>query len=181
MHRDGVRQNVSFANEYALWPAEKRGFESVRAAWMTVATAAMLTMLSSSAWAEDAQVYKSTDAQGNVVYSDKPGNLKASKTSVEVHEPSADDLARLEQQRQARQAADSQRLQQTLLDSADQAQHQKEKQARCQNARAHFYALKDAARIYQRDAQGNRVYLPDEAADAKRVEARKAMDAACGT
>ncbi|MGH8208807.1 MAG: DUF4124 domain-containing protein [Steroidobacteraceae bacterium] len=142
----------------------------------------MLTLISGSVWAGDAQVYKTVDAQGNVVYTDKPGNPNAPKTSVRVHEPSAEDLTQLEQQRQASQAAEAQRLQQAVVNSvnqAQQAQQQKDKQARCQNARNHFYALKDASRIYKRDAQGNRVYLPDEAAEANRADARKAVDAAC--
>jgi hypothetical protein len=75
-----------------------------------VATAAVLTMLTGSARAGDAQVYKTVDARGNVVYTDRPSNSNTSKTS---------------------------------------------------------------------DAQGDRVSLPDKAADAKRAEARKAMDTAC--
>jgi hypothetical protein len=41
--------------------------------------------------------------------------------------------------------------------------------------------MKDARRIYQRDADGNRIYYTDPEADAKREESRQAMMAACGT
>jgi Domain of unknown function (DUF4124) len=153
----------------------------VATAWVAAAVA-LLTIFSGYARAGDTQLYKTVDAQGNVVYTDKPTSSNAPKTSVRVQEPSAADLTQLQQRQQASQAAEIQRLQQTLANSANQvqqAQQQKEKQVRCENARNRFYALKEATRIYQRDAQGNRVYLPDDAADAKRTEARKAMDAAC--
>lgn len=143
---------------------------------------ALLMMTGRAALAGDAQVYKGVDAQGNVVYTDKPSTPKAFKTTVQVHEPSADDLAHLEQQRQVEHAVEVQRLQNALSDRASEAQQaraQKDRQARCQSARNRFYAMKDATRIYERDAQGNRVYLPDEAAEAKRAAARKAMDGAC--
>jgi hypothetical protein len=138
--------------------------------------------VSAACWG-DTQVYKTVDAQGNVVFTDKAPTADAQKTNVQVHQPSAADLQRVEQQKKALQAADDQRVVEAINDKASQAQKQKQlgdKQARCQQARNNFYSLKDANRIYQRDAQGNRVYLPDDQADAKRSEARKAMDAACG-
>jgi hypothetical protein len=41
--------------------------------------------------------------------------------------------------------------------------------------------MKDAARLFKRDADGSRVYMSDEDADAMRQQARQAMSAACGT
>lgn len=162
----------------------RQGADFMKVVASLLTTALMMMMISGSADAGDALVYKTVDAQGNIVYTDKPASRNAPKTSLQVHEPSPADLARLEEQRQATQAAEVQRLQYALTNStnqAQQAQRQKDKQAHCQNARNQFYALKDATRIYQRDAQGNRVYLPDAAADAKRAEAQKAMDVACTT
>jgi hypothetical protein len=49
----------------------------------------------------------------------------------------------------------------------------------CDGARSRYYSLKDARRIFQRDAEGNRVYYNDADADAKREEARQAMLTAC--
>jgi hypothetical protein len=150
---------------------------------LTAAAAAILMMGGLTAGA-DTQVYRSVDAQGRVVYSDRGSSSKAPTTPVRVHEPSAEDLQLLEKDRKASQAAEVQRLQDTLASrssQAEQAQQRKDRQTRCDSARTHFYTLRDATRLYQADAQGNRVYLPDEVADAKRAEARKAMDAACGS
>jgi hypothetical protein len=40
--------------------------------------------------------------------------------------------------------------------------------------------MKESARLYQRDATGNRVYYTDEEADVLREQARRAMVATCG-
>lgn len=149
--------------------------------WVAI-VAAWLSIAQLPAWAGDTQVYKTVDAQGNVVYTDHPSSANAPKTSVRFHEPTAEDQAQAERQRKANQASEMQRVQETLASSSAQAQQQKEqkdRQTRCENARNRYNGLKDATRLYQLDAQGNRVFLPDEAADAKRAEARKAMDAAC--
>jgi hypothetical protein len=148
----------------------------------TVAVAALAMSGGSVCWG-DTQVYKTVDAQGNIVYTDRAPTVNAKRTNVQVHEPSAADLERVEQQKKLSQAADDQRLQEAIANKASHAQKQKEqsdKQARCERARNNFYTLRDAARIYERDAQGNRVYMPDDQAEAKRAQARKAMDAACG-
>jgi Domain of unknown function (DUF4124) len=158
------------------WP---RGPAPILAAAMG---AAALALGSVCARADNTQVYKTVDAQGNVVYSDRASSMNTSRTAVAVHEPSAEDLKALEKSRKASEAAEVQRLQDALSSHATQtqaAEQQKNKQAACEHARTYFYSLRDATRLYQRDAQGNPVYLPDEAADAKRAEAHKAMDAAC--
>lgn len=136
------------------------------------------------AFAGDAQIYKTVDEHGNIVYTDKAPTAHAEKSTVKYHEPSAADLARAEQQHKSDQLAESQRMQQAATDNVARSQQekaQKQKQARCDSARSYYYGLKDATRVYQRDAQGNRVYLPDADAEAKRTEARKAMEAACGS
>jgi hypothetical protein len=157
----------------------------VRAAPRMLASLLALTALGAvcaGARADETQVYKTVDAQGNVVYSDRASGAATKKTAIAVHEPSPEDLKAAEQQRKAADAAETQRVQDTLNTRATEVQQtrmQKEKQTRCDHAREYFYSLRDANRLYQRDAQGNPTYLSDDAADAKRAEARKAMDAAC--
>ncbi len=145
---------------------------------------AALLLGSGIARAGDAQVYKTVDEHGNVVYSDRPSSTSAQKSTVHFHEPSADDLARLDQRRKATQAAENERLQQAAASNIARAQQervQKEKQVRCENARTYYNSLRNATRVYQLDAEGNRVYLPDAEVDAKRTEARDAMEAACAS
>lgn len=127
----------------------------------------------------ETRVYRTVDAQGNLVYTDRGSEANASQTSVRFHEPSPEEVARLEKERQA---AETRQMQETVNSSLRRAQElksQQEKQAACERARTQYYSMKDAGRLYQRDAQGNRVYLSDADADAKREQARKIMEAAC--
>jgi hypothetical protein len=72
-------------------------------------------------------------------------------------------------------------MRQQALDDKNKAQQLRKQQQACQQARNRYYYLKDSARIYQRDADGSRMYLSDEAADAAREQARRAMVSACGS
>jgi hypothetical protein len=57
----------------------------------------------------------------------------------------------------------------------------RKQQQDCEQARNHYYYVKDAARLFKRDADGTRVFLSDDAADATREQARQAMLSACGS
>ncbi len=127
------------------------------------------------------EIYKSVDAQGHVVYSDHPDTSTAQKAVVRVDRPDPKEVARIGKEQEILKAEEIQRNRQKLVDDAKKAQADHVAQVQCDNARNHFYALKDARRIYQRDADGNRVYFNDEEANARREEARQAMTAACGT
>ena len=125
------------------------------------------------------EIYKSVDAQGHVVYSDRADMAAAQKTSVTVEAADPKEAARIAKEQAILQSVETQRNQQKLIEDAKKAQQEQVKQARCDRAREHYYSVKDARRLYDRDADGNRVYLSDPDADAKREEARQAMAAAC--
>jgi hypothetical protein len=130
-----------------------------------------------------ADIYKSVDAQGHVVYSDRATTPAAQKANVVVQEGDPKEAARLGKEQQLLKAVESQRKQQELTDLRKQAQQQREKQQKqvlCTNARDRYRTLSNANHIYDLDAQGNRVYLGDAQIDAAREDARKAMSAACG-
>ncbi len=131
------------------------------------------------AQAED--IYKSVDAQGHVVYSDRPSTSAAQKTEVAVQQPDPKEAERLAKERMLLKAEDDQRKKQELADSKTKAQQENNKKAQCQNARNHYSVLKDSRRIFAPGADGSREYYTDAQADAMREEARRAMNAACGT
>jgi hypothetical protein len=126
-------------------------------------------------------VYKSTDAQGHVVYSDRATTPTAQKSVVHVEQPDPAEVARIAKEQQILNAQDTQRRQQQSIDDKKKAQQDREKQTRCDAARNHYFSVKDARRIFHVDADGNRVYATDSEADAQREEARQAMDIACGS
>jgi hypothetical protein len=127
------------------------------------------------------EVYKSTDAQGHVVYSDRATTSTAQKTIVHVDQPDPAEVARIAKEQQILDAQDIQRKKQQSADDKTKAQQDRDKQARCDAARNHYFSVKDARRVFHIDADGNRVYDTDAEANEQREEARQAMTAACGT
>jgi hypothetical protein len=127
------------------------------------------------------EVYKSVDAQGHVVYSDQPDTSTAQKSAVRVDPPNPTEAARIAKEQEILKAEEVQRNRQKSVEDAKKAQADHAAQLQCDNARNRYYALKDARRVFQRDADGNRVYLSDQEGDARREEARQAMTAACGS
>ena len=127
------------------------------------------------------EVYKSVDTQGHVVYSDRGVVKDAPKTSLHVAEPDPAEVARLAHEEELLKADEQARTRQQAIEDKNKAQQQRKQQQACEQARNHYYYLKDSGRIYQRDADGSRMYLSDEAADAAREQARRAMLTACGS
>jgi hypothetical protein len=128
------------------------------------------------------EVYKSIDAQGHVVYSDRAPTSTAEKSVVRVDQPDPAEVARNAKEQAILSAEEAQRKKEQAVEErkkAQKAQEEYNRQVQCDNARNRYYALKDARRLYQRDADGNRVYDNDADADAKREEARVAMVSAC--
>jgi hypothetical protein len=127
------------------------------------------------------EVYKSVDADGHVVYSDRASTKTAPKTAVHVDQPEPTEVARLAKEQELLKAEDIQRQKQEALDARSKTLADQRKQNACQNARNYYFRLKDSGRLYQRDADGNRIYYSDADADAVREQARRAMTSACGT
>jgi hypothetical protein len=125
-------------------------------------------------------VYKTVDASGHVVYSDRPTSPKAEKLTLPVQQADPSEAARLSKQHALEDADYAQRSRQ----EADQQSRQEEKSsqdaARCSAARYRYFSVKDLRRIFRLDADGNRVFYSDEEADAMRAAAKQAMDQACG-
>jgi hypothetical protein len=127
------------------------------------------------------EVYKSVDADGHVVYSDHPDNPDAQKSVLHVEQRNPNEAARIAQEQAILKAEDAQRNRQKSVDDNKKAQQDHDKQVQCDSARSRYYAIKDARRLFENDADGNRVYYPDAQADAKKEDARQAMQTACGT
>jgi multidrug efflux pump subunit AcrA (membrane-fusion protein) len=145
--------------------------------------ALLLASLLGSVPASAQEVYKSVDADGHVVYSDRGSSKTAPKTDLHVQEGDAANAARLAKEQQLLDADEQQRRARQSGEDKSKAQQEakaRQQQQRCENAKNRYYAMKEANRLYTRDADGNRVYYSDEDADKKRDEAKRAMDAACG-
>jgi Domain of unknown function (DUF4124) len=145
----------------------------------SAALAALLALACAQAPLRAQEVYKSVDAEGHVVYSDRAPTKNAPKTSLRVDEPDPAEAARLAKEQQRLQADDTQRSKQQAVDDKARAAADRKKEEACQSARSKYYRLRDARRISVPDDDGNRVFYSDEQADALRQEAKRAMDSAC--
>jgi hypothetical protein len=127
------------------------------------------------------EVYKSVDAEGHVVYSDRADTSGAQKSVVRSDPSNPTEAARIAKEQEIQKAEEFQRNRLKLIDDTKKAQQDQVKQSQCDSARNRYYSLKDARRVFDLDAAGNRHYYSDAEADTKREEARQAMTAACGT
>jgi Domain of unknown function (DUF4124) len=156
-----------------------RYFRMTAGAFWRSASCAALLVCASTLPAQE--IYKSVDAQGNTVYSDRAPTKNAPTTAVHVTEPDPAEVARLAKQQQLLNASDREREKQDAAAAKNRAALEHKQQANCENARNKYYRYKDSGRIYQRDADGNRIYYTDSEADALREQARRAMATACGS
>jgi hypothetical protein len=127
------------------------------------------------------EIYKSVDAQGHVVFSDRPNTSGAQKTAVAVQQADAHEAARLAKQQMLLKAEDDQRKKQEMQDSHAKEQQDATRKAQCDKARERYNFLKSINRLYTPGADGNREYYTDTQLDAMREEAGRTMNAACGT
>lgn len=138
-------------------------------------------MLPAAPWmsARADEVYRSVDADGHVVYSDRAASANAHKTDIRVIRPDPAEVAKFAREREIQKADENQRRARQADEAQNDALADHAGDARCENARNRFYDLRDARRLYEHDAEGNRVYMSDADAQAKREQARQAMTDAC--
>lgn len=127
-------------------------------------------------------IYKYTDANGHVVYSDR---LQAGAERIviptEPSDPSAvqariaDERAALEQAAAARRAkADADRIAR-----AEKEKAARENKANCERAQSRVRTLANERMVYTFDAQGNRVYPSDKELSVQREAAKNEMEQYC--
>jgi hypothetical protein len=148
-------------------------------AFVTVAT-----LLLAVANAHAAEVYKTTDAQGRPVYTDKPPSLPAEKLNVRTATTDATDVQeRYDAQMQqydaagkteaeaAKKAADARKAQE--MTAEDRAK-------RCIDARQRYESYMNARRLYESGStEGERRYLDSAEIDDARAKAKQTMDELC--
>jgi hypothetical protein len=149
--------------------------------WRGAVLAALVALTCPSRPLSAQEVYKSVDAQGHVVYSDRGAAKSAEKTPVHVDQPDPAEIARLAKEQEMLKAEDQARAKQQQIDNKNKAAEDHRKQLACQNARNYYFRLIDSRRIYHPTDNGDRVFYSDEDADALRQKAKQAMNDACGS
>jgi hypothetical protein len=142
------------------------------------AVIAILSVLPLSAAIAD--VYRSVDAQGHVLYSDTPtpgAQLIRSGGTHPASPPSAPPAAASKpvKSNEPQPTAAEQQLASRAVQS-DLAQTRAEQ---CKKAQEQYQKAIQARRIYNEGPNGERTYLTDEEADKARVASKLQMDEAC--
>lgn len=143
-----------------------------------VGMAAALLLLGLGA---QAAVYKYTDAQGRVHYSDKPPHDQARPMRLQKHQPSVDAAELAERRERAG------RISQALEEEAEEAEAErkareakvKDLNRRCQWARDELAQLRQATGVYELDEKGRRRYLDAGERTRNEAELQAAIDRHC--
>jgi Domain of unknown function (DUF4124) len=130
-----------------------------------------------------AQLYKWTDKNGKVQYSDTPPPADA-KSSSALKVDAAPPPAPARSGTLSEQEKAFQKRRNDLAASATKAETEKvsaeEKANRCGEARAYLATLNDGGRIARTNAQGERELLNDEDIDRQKLRAQRAINESCG-
>jgi hypothetical protein len=142
------------------------------------------TLLLAAAGTHAGEVYKSTDAQGRPIYTDKPPTLPAQKLNVQT---STTDVVEVQQRydAQMKQYAGTDKAQAEAARKAADAGKAKELTAedrakRCIDARQRYESYMNAHRLYEPGStEGDRRYLDSAEIDTARDNAKRTMDELC--
>jgi Domain of unknown function (DUF4124) len=130
-----------------------------------------------------ADVYRWVDEQGVPHYSDQwvPGSVIIK--TVKPHPAGSDTTARTTAQKGLSAAGN--RASQELSDQANARAVQDDvvrtREVQCKAARERYQRAIESRRVYKENANGEREYLTEQAADAYREQARKAVLERCGS
>ena len=146
---------------------------------LTCAIAAMTVSIGAMA----NEIYKWTDADGNVHYEDRPTGAATeerldltyrptNRSSVEARVKSRVDAQTAREEARSNAAAAEQ-------EAAENAAAEKQRSDRCDQARARLETYLQARRLYRTDENGERVYLDDSQSQQARQKAEEQIAEFC--
>lgn len=148
-------------------------------------TLILIVSLVLAAGVQASEVYRTKDAKGQPVYTDKPMTLPAERLDVKT---ATTDTVEVQQryEEQMKRYSESDKARADAAAKAAEAGKAKELSAedrakRCQEARDRYQSYMNARRLYEPGAtEGERRYLDSAEIDAARENAKKTMDEFCG-
>lgn len=142
------------------------------------------TLLLVAVGVQAGEVYKTTDAQGRPVYTDKPPSLPAEKLNVQTATTDVVEVQKRYDAQMAKYAAGDQTQAGAENNAADSRKAQEltaeDRAKRCIDARQRYESYMNALRLFVPGAkEGERRYLDSAEMDAARANARQTMDDLC--
>ena len=129
------------------------------------------------------EIYKSTDAEGRVIYSDRLPAGKAEVVRIEsAPRNEAAALARAKRELQDFATLDQRRKREALAKAAEKKAAEnaaKKKDRRCIEAHNRYLGFTEHSRIYRRNEAGERVYYSAAEIDAERISSKQSMGEEC--
>ncbi len=130
------------------------------------------------------EVFVTKDAQGRLVYTDRPDSLPAQKVNIATKETDTVEVQR-QYDEKMKSYAETDQAEATASKQAAEVKQAKEisaadKAKRCVDARARYEQVMTAQRLYEPGAtEGERRYLDDKEIDSAREHTKQAMDEFC--
>ena len=129
------------------------------------------------------EIYKWTDADGNVHYEDRPSGA-ATEERLELTYRSTDRgavQARVKSRVDAQTAREEEKSAAAAAEqeAADNAAAEQQRRERCDQARARLESYLQARRLYRTDDNGERVYLDDSQSQQARQKAEEQIAEFC--
>ncbi len=132
-----------------------------------------------------AEIYKWVDNEGRVHFGDKAGSNAAQTVDVQPAKRAGSGTASTVSEEE-RRARTERLLNEYAAERADRAETKQkaanelaERRERCKRARDRKIELENSGYLYERDAAGNKVILPDSELRAEKMEVEKAILAVC--
>jgi len=149
------------------------------------ATCKVLALLIAATTVHAGEVYKTTDAQGRPIYTDKPPTLPAEKLDVKS---ATTDTVKVQGRHDAQiqgyaatSAANAQAEEAAASQKAAAELTNADRTKRCQDARDRYARLQNSWRLYEAGpTEGERRYLTSDEIDAARANAKQVMEEFCG-
>ena len=121
--------------------------------------------------ASAADVYRSVDAQGNIVYSDRPEDADSVKVAIRTLTPVSNQPVPAPAPQPEPAATPAEEPDQATIEAAERAQLAEDRAANCAIATERNERYQTSRRLYRVDAAGERVYLDDDALTQARADA----------
>jgi hypothetical protein len=149
---------------------------------MVTRIAALMALMAVSLGAS-ADVYKWVDSQGRLHYSDMPVEgaervaviSRRSDPSAIAQRSGAENTQRSQADQQANQQRREQSTQQAVNKDLE-----KTRETQCKDAKEQYRVAIESQKLYRVGKDGERQYLTSAEIDTARLNARRAMDEACG-
>lgn len=145
--------------------------------------------LASASGAVASDIYKWTDAEGNVHYGDRaPGNVDAERVDIQSRPTNrAEVTARVEARREARERLlteqESRQAQEagSEISPEEQKRLAEERAQKCQMYKDRLQTFVQSRRLYRQDENGERVYLDEQEMQAARENVQNKVQEFCGS